>query len=264
MSGAAYFAKKENERLGKDIYSVRQEDIDHDGIDEIYIDKKYYNPVTRQYSENYEPYIINGYKLQGKDPRRRWYMDDYQKDLNFGKARREKMEQYIEEHNGQRYPNYKDWVNHRFYNRIPDKGTAEHPLNPRFNWKYERRTDEYPDSMYNLAEQYVTPKTKRSARQVFQSWIADLVKNHFGDDAESRKAYYKENGDYMNLVNDLYQSYVSGPLIAQYDVDPNNEKMLKKLKSTPQFKQECENIVEDLIVNRKAEMISALQFPSLE
>ncbi len=258
INGAKYFADKENERLGKDIYKVHEDDIDHDGIPEIYIDKKYYNPVTRQYTENYEPYIINGYKLQGKDPRRRWYMDDYQKDLNFGEARRDNIEKYMKEHNGQRYPNYKDWVNHRFYNRIPDKGTQEHPLNPRFNWKYER-TD-YPESMYELAEQYVTPKTKRSARQVFQTWIAELVKNHFGDDAEARKNYYKDNGGYMNLVNDLYNYHVATPLIAEYDVDPSNEKLMKKLKSTSQFKQECEAIVEDLIVNREAEILTALGF----
>ncbi len=252
--GAERYVTKMNSQYPPDDprYKLELEDVDDDDIPEIFINKKFYNPATKTYSD-FKPYIVNGWKLARKDGIKRLYQQDIQDTLGFGHAR--SMERRKRKQDGNPYPTSKaQWINNYLYNKTKD------PEDP-FKWASIKQTGVVDPAMYKKIEANGgKPREKIAARSLFTSIFSEVMKGAYKDN--DRTALYDSHGGFIRLASDAYRDLVSGPieeqLITMYNI--NDEKELKKYKAKDAYKDQVEEIVKQYLTPEgKAALLSYVQ-----
>ncbi len=245
----AYAAKMNKEHPGQ--YQVESRDIDGDDIPEVMINKKYYNPFTKTYSDH-KPYIVNGWKLSRKDVLKPIYQRSVQSDLGYGHQRTIERRKWKKTHtddegNELPYPDFNTWKTDVLYTR--EDFDEKDPKYTPFAYKSVDRGNVLTPEQYDALEKVrAPPRETKTAKGVFVKALSDLTNRHFGDNVARRKAFYDENGGFIQLASNVYKNFVSGPmereLIKHFNIDLDDEKTLKKYKARGEYKDQIKEVVE--------------------
>ncbi len=256
----AYAAKMNKEHPGQ--YQVESRDIDGDDIPEVMINKKYYNPFTKTYSDH-KPYIVNGWKLARKDVLKPIYQRSVQSDLGYGHQRtieRKKLKKA-----GNPYPDFNKWKTDILYTREEFK--ENDPEYTPFAYKKVHRGEELTPEQYDALEKVrAPPRETKTAKGVFVKAFSDLMNRYFGKNVAGRKAFYDENGGFIQLASNVYKNFVSGPMEKElskyFNIGLDDEKTLKKYKARGEYKDQIKEAVKYYLTpNGQNEILGAL-FPS--
>lgn len=229
LKGAETYVKKQNEKLGKQIYRAYADDTYHDGDPEIYIEKRPYNLATHQYGE-YEPYMVNGWKIARKDMRKQLYMKDIQDKFQFGSDRRKNKKAYKEANNGIPYPSFEEWKTTKLIKREVD---------PTDKYRYIITKGEgITDEDYSTLTKWQTPRETRSPKSVFTSMVSNLIKS-IHEDKNERTVWFNKYGGFISIASRLYKYFISDPveqdLLQEYEINNPNE--MKKMKTKSVYKE---------------------------
>lgn len=237
IGGANYYVAKMN-KIHPGKYEWKEADIDGDGVNEILVNKKYYDPSTKTYTD-FKPYIVNGWKLAPKDDLRQTYIQDVQNDLGFGRDRIKARKDWSKNNNGEKYPDYNKWKKEYLYTE-----TQIDKENP-FEYKVERGNLDSVD--YDILEAHrPRPQTiTKTARGVFVKSLSDLIKKNLNE--EGRRNLYEKNNGFMAFAANIYKALVSDPVESQlkeaYNISDDDEKTLKKYKNREEYKNHIKEVV---------------------
>ena len=226
FKGATRYAKNMNQKFhkGQEVYRADQRDIDGDGVNEIFVYKKKWDPVEKSYKFE-QPYIVNGWKLARKNILRPLYQEKMQDTTGYGYDR---MKYKFEND----WPVFNEWKTTKLYDRQPD------PKDP-FTYIVKDGTEYTPEVYEKVLNPRVKPRTTRAPKSVFSNVVSQVIQKLYPDEKE-RKRFYVNVGGFMALASGLYSNFISSrvldQLLQEYNIDPNDEKMIKKFKTKDPYK----------------------------